>query len=74
MGPKNDAKAVVDHKLRVHGIDNLRIADASIMPLIVGANINAAVIMIGEKAADMILQDWKAEDAHEKKKVKKDEL
>ncbi len=54
---KRDRDAVVDHRLRVHGIKNLRVADASIMPTIVGANTNAPTIMIGEKAADMILQD-----------------
>ena len=50
----DDAMAVVDSKLRVRGIDALRVADASIMPTIVGGNTNAAAIMIGEKAADMI--------------------
>ncbi|MBV6416023.1 MAG: Oxygen-dependent choline dehydrogenase [Steroidobacteraceae bacterium] len=50
-----DAQTVVDERLRVHGIDGLRIVDASIMPRIVGANTNMAVIMIAEKAADMIL-------------------
>jgi len=49
-----DANAVVDLKLRVHGIDALRVADASIMPTIPRANTNAATIMIGEKAADLI--------------------
>ncbi|MEN2280852.1 GMC family oxidoreductase N-terminal domain-containing protein [Algoriphagus sp. SE2] len=51
----NDELAVVDHELRVHGISNLRIADASIMPTIVSGNTNASCIMIGEKAADLIL-------------------
>jgi choline dehydrogenase-like flavoprotein len=52
-----DAMAVVDGRLRVRGIQALRVADASIMPFIPNANTNAPTIMIGEKAADMILQD-----------------
>ncbi|KAK7874213.1 hypothetical protein R5R35_006256 [Gryllus longicercus] len=58
MGPQGDRSAVVDPRLRVHGVDGLRVADASIMPTIVSGNPNAPVIMIGEKAADIIKKDW----------------
>ncbi|EFN64469.1 Glucose dehydrogenase [acceptor] [Camponotus floridanus] len=58
MGPSNDPMAVVDPQLRVYGIEGLRVIDASIMPTITSGNINAPVIMIGEKGADMIKTMW----------------
>jgi len=58
MGPPSDPMAVVNPELKVYGIEGLRVIDASIMPTITSGNINAPVIMIGEKGADLIKATW----------------
>ncbi|XP_035739952.1 glucose dehydrogenase [FAD, quinone]-like [Vespa mandarinia] len=58
MGPRSDPMAVVDPSLKVYGVEGLRVIDASIMPTITSGNINAPVIMIGEKGSDLIKKDW----------------
>ena len=54
MGVEADTAAVVDDKLRVRGVEGLRVIDASVFPDLVGGNINAPTIMIAERAADLI--------------------
>ena len=54
MGPRGDPLAVVDDALRVHGLDGLRVIDASIMPTMLSANLNAATLMLADKASDLI--------------------
>jgi choline dehydrogenase len=60
MGPPSDA--VVDARLRVHGVERLRVADISVMPTIASSNTNAPAMMIGEKAADLLLADAQSGD------------
>ena len=57
MGTKDDPMAVTDDRLRVRGIEGLRVIDASVMPTMPSGNINAPVIMVAEKGADMMLAD-----------------
>ncbi|XP_076181912.1 glucose dehydrogenase [FAD, quinone] [Ptiloglossa arizonensis] len=59
MAPRSNS-GVVDHRLRVYGINGLRVVDASIIPSLIAGHTNAPVYMIAEKAADMIKQDWRA--------------
>jgi choline dehydrogenase len=54
MGPASDPNAVVDDRLRVHGLEALRVVDASIMPRMISANLNASTLMIADKASDFI--------------------
>lgn len=64
MGPASDPGAVVSHQLKVYGIKGLRVADASILPQLPNANVNAPIIMVGEKAAAMIKEDWLDSDSN----------
>ena len=58
MGPVSDPSSVVDPQLKVIGVQNLRVVDASIMPTIPASHTNAVAMMIGERAADFIKSTW----------------
>ena len=55
MGPSTDKNTVVDDELRVHGLEALRVIDASVMPAMLSANLNAGTMMIAEKGSDLVL-------------------
>ena len=54
IGPASDPMSVVDQRLNIHGLENIKVADASVMPNVIRANTNATTIMIGERAADWL--------------------
>ncbi|KAL3271333.1 hypothetical protein HHI36_021821 [Cryptolaemus montrouzieri] len=58
MGPNHDPEAVVDNTLKVYGVKNLRVADSSIIPMPITAHTNVPAVMVGEKASDLIKQEW----------------
>ena len=55
MGPKTDPTAVVDNTLKVYGLENIRVIDASIMPTMLSANLHSGATLIGEKGSDLVL-------------------
>lgn len=66
MAPRENY-GVVDSNLNVHGISNLRVVDASVIPTITRGHTNAAIIMIGEKASDLIKTKWMKSDSKSRK-------
>lgn len=58
MGPKSDPMAVVDNKLKIHDLSNVRIMDASAMPVLVSGNTHATIVMMAERGVDWIKEEW----------------
>lgn len=65
MGKKSDRSSVVSHELKVHGVNSLRVVDASIFPVIPASHTNSIVFMVGEKAADMVKKQWLLSESSE---------
>jgi len=65
MGPASDPLAVVDERLRVHGVAGLRVVDCSVMPTLVSGNTNVPVVMMAERAADFIREDARVQTVSE---------
>ncbi|KAL1502268.1 hypothetical protein ABEB36_007434 [Hypothenemus hampei] len=66
MGPRSDPTAVVDHKLLVHGLSNVRIMDASAIPILVSGNTHATIVMMAERGVDFIKEKWLAPNIHDR--------
>jgi choline dehydrogenase-like flavoprotein len=62
MGPAGDPTAVVDPQLRVHGVQNIRVIDASIFPYVPNSNTIAGVVMVAEKGSDMLKNTWQSSE------------
>ncbi|XP_060533574.1 glucose dehydrogenase [FAD, quinone]-like [Cylas formicarius] len=74
MGPSNDPEAVVDNKLKVYGIKNLRVADTSVIPLPLTAHTNIPAYMVGEKASDLIKMEWEASNLIDSGDIKRSHI
>lgn len=62
MGHENDRAAVVDEKLRVHGVQGLRVADVSVLPKLINGHTQMIAYAIGEKVADLIKEEYEGKD------------
>lgn len=66
MGPKSDRMSVVDNQLMIHGIDGIRVMDASAMPIIVSGNTHATIVMMAERGVEFIKKRWLENSVNDK--------